>query len=135
MHNCDKQLRELKSTTKVQQQIIQDLTTLLTDQTTDSPFHQYTVFAGLLPLRWAQHQVTGSPMLTISQHQWAMKRSKWLVQQGYDLWNLRNSQVHADNDELTTTDLLLNQKIDKLYQLQDEVSHYDKKLLQQPIEE
>ena len=49
--------------------------------------------------------------------------------------NLRNSQVNKDKEEVTTTDLLLNQKIDKLYQLQDEVSHYDRKLLQQPIEE
>ena len=51
------------------------------------------------------------------------------------MWQLRNTQAHEDNTEPSTTDVLLNQKIDKLYQLQDEISHYDKNIFHKPIEE
>ena len=62
-----------------------------------------------------------------------MTVSKWLTQQGYNLWQLRNSQVHDNQDE-QVSDTLLNQKIEKLYGLQGELSHFDKALFQQPIE-
>ena len=38
-------------------------------------------------------------------------------------------------NEDTTTDKMLNQKIEKLYRLQDEISHYDRNLFQIPIED
>ena len=42
--------------------------------------------------------------------------------------------MHEDQEE-PVSDLLLNQKIEKLYRLQDDLSHYDRNIFQQPIEE
>ena len=81
----------------------------------DTSFHQYTIFAGLLPLEWARKNDNQPTMKnTNQQRKWALRLSKWLIQQGYNLWQLRNTQAHADTDEPTTTDIILNQKIEKL---------------------
>ena len=135
MTNCETQLTKLKTTTTVHQQILQYLNNLFKDQHTDSTLHPFMIFAGLLPNIWNNNNNNDPSRKTHNNQRWETQISKWFVQQGHNLWHLRNDQVHDDNDEPNTTDLFLNQKIDKIYKLQEAISHYDKKLFQHPIEE
>ena len=65
---------------------------------------------------------------------WALKLSKWFTQQGFDIWILRNQQVH-DKDDTTPLHQRLNHQIDQLYKLQDDLPATDRTLFDTPIEE
>ena len=60
--------------------------------------------------------------------------SKWFAQQGFDLWILRNQQIH-DKDTTTPLHQRLNQQIDQLYNIKDELPATDRPLFDTPIEE
>jgi len=95
-------------------------------------FQHFTMFAGLLPQQWIMsHTHSNAPHHT---QKWALTLSKWLTQQGYDLWLLRNKQVN-DNDDTPPIHQRLNQQIEQLYQLQWEIPVTDRKLFDIPIEE
>ena len=109
----------------------------------DRPHSQYTEFhhclhwAGLLPLSWKN--AIGTQELKSSNHnitpkQWARKLSNWFVTNGLKAWHHRNSQVITPS-QTTTTHIVLNSQITRLYQLQDELPHYDRDLFSIPLEE
>ena len=128
-------LRSLHTPQTLYHIIIQHLQEILEPSTQNNHFFHFTIFAGLLPLQWQPtDEITNPSVYHKAPHQWTIKFSPWLTKQGHNLWQLRNRQAHDDQDE-QVSDLLLNQKIAKLYRLQDDLSHYDRNIFQQPIEE
>ena len=125
-------LNSLHTPPQLYDRIMLHLIELLDPASSSNHFRHFTIFAGLLPSLW-QPDTFNTTSAHRAPHQWTMTVSKWLTQQGYNLWQLRNSQVHDNQDE-QVSDTLLNQKIEKLYGLQGELSHFDKALFQQPIE-
>ena len=135
LQTSHEKLCSLHTPQELQHIIIQHLKELLKPTPPHTHFRHFTIFAVLLPLHWQPSDATQNlPTSFRGPNQWSLSISKWFTQQGNNLWKLRNKQVHDDQEE-TVADHLLNQKIEKLYRLQDELSHYDKNIFQQPIEE
>ena len=112
--------------------IRQEFHNILHDHQTYQHFHHFKYFAGLIPRDWnclAQYQ----PTVTKTTN-WATKLSWWLIQQGYDLWLLRNQQ-NNDKDELSPVHKRLNDEIAALYKYQHDILSHDRGLFAVPIEE
>ena len=101
-------------------------------------FSSIVFFAGLLPRSW-QHNISQlSKDCDIAQHDtkiWARKLSGWLTQQGFDLWERRNTQINEQNNKTSTNHTVLNDKITQLYTLQPDINYYDRNLFQMALED
>ena len=116
----------------------QHITNLFTHSQQYHHFHHFTIFAGLLPKSWTTQASTPGEHHNIPQHSpdtWSTKFSNWLTLQGHEIWKLRNTQVHDNESETSTTDHQLNQKIQRLYDSQTEMGYHDRDIFHQPIEE
>ena len=57
------------------------------------------------------------------------------VIQGYELWMVRNTSLHENNDTQDFTHQHLNEKIQHLYTLQHDVGSHDQDIFHTPIED
>jgi len=132
------QLTTMNTPANLQDKIINHLDQLLNDQQQQYHFKYYTIFAGLLPLRWtnhSQHQTTTGDLTIITSNNWSRKLSLWLTMQGHEAWQARNQQIHAKTTSKSPMTTFLNQKIHHLYQLQYEIGYHDRALFHQPIDD
>ena len=116
--------------------IITHLNGLLRDDLRHHQFHEFKVFAGLLPKTWTEilvqdHQYLSSNKSTY----WLRKIGRWFIQKGHDLWLMRNQTIHKTEDKETHIDEVLNQKIRNLYSLQADIGYHDRSIFDQPLED
>ena len=96
------------------------------------------MFAGLIPSRWQEHHdyTHKDPQhADTNTKTWARKLSWWLTMQGFELWELRNQQLHGNKNRRSMIHDLLNQKIIHLYSLQEEISHHDRHIFSMELEQ
>ena len=97
-------------------------------------FHEFHIFAGLIPLSWKQRHYQETHETHENINKWVREISAWFLHQGISLWKLRNEEIHGTNNNTTTMDMLLNQQIQQLYEMQHEVNHQDRQLFTLPLE-
>ena len=101
-------------------------------------FNHFTIFAGLLPTSWKLQAIptstTNTPLTTLQQI-WATKFSVWMTNQGFELWNTRNSRIHKNNNVDSSMDRALNQKIKTLYDLKDSIGYHDRDIFSKPLKD
>ena len=115
--------------------VVSHITTLLTNRTDHEHFRHFTIFAGLLPKTWKDSYNMQQQRSTTTRTIWIKKLSRWLLQQGYDLWMLRNQSIHENDKSKSTIEYALNQKIRQLYSLQHEIGYHDRELFSQHIDD
>jgi len=131
-HKLQQTLSTKNTSTEMQHLIYQHIHNLLTNPTQYSHFHHFKIFSGLLPRSWFRPPHKQNNDRTTQNKM--MKLSKWFVNQGHELWLLRNQQVQATSDT-TPNQKRLNQKIAHLYKLQEELPIHDRVLFDTPLEE
>ena len=136
-HQLKTQLQHLHTPLTLQLNIIDKFKKLLNPSSQHITFQPYTLFAGLLPKHWTHQaqQSKNDPTIRPASQHWNIHFSKWITTQGHAVCLLRNKQVYEKEQDTTTKDLHLNQKIRHLYQLQESMSHHDCDIFQCPIED
>ena len=133
LHQLTGKLQQLKISQELQQHIHHNFTERLENTDQFCTLSDFTIFAGLLPLQWKiQDQQTHASQHTKVNNRWFKQFGIWLTQQSHELWLQRNNTVHKNNTKNTTTDNILNQRIQFLYQLQDQVGHHDRAIFDIP---
>ena len=138
MSNLKNFLNKLHTSTTFMEKAIPYFHEMINNSTDFDQFKQFTIFAGLLPIAWkieaTNNDDTEAPDV-LTQQQWATKFSAWLTQQGHEVWILRNNQVHNKEEQTTTIHRTLNQKIRRLYTLQDSIGYNDRDIFATPLED
>ena len=119
LNKLKQHLQHIKTPLDLQQQVLSTFKDRLNTRNRYAGHYYFTLFAGLLPKTW-QHDTSS----TISHNpdndpRWAKTLSSWLIQQGYNLWTVRNHDIYG-NKTPSTMNVFLNQKIQHLYSLQTE---------------
>ena len=127
------QLQKINTPNPLTTEITRRIGELLTNSTHHTHFKHFTIFAGLLPLKWG-HEIQHNSNHSAAQR-WKTQISNWLILQGYGLWMIRNTSFHENNDTQEVTHQRLNEKIQHLYTLQHDVGSHDQDIFHTPIED
>ena len=66
---------------------------------------------------------------------WNEKLCTWVIRESRQVWLTRNQEVHEPDDGHSKSEQALFEQIRRLYDLSDQISHQDRVILDEPIEE
>ena len=99
-----------------------------------SHFSDFLPFAGLLPHQWNIHS-TNTTVTSQGNTNRIKTLGRWFIQQGHELWLQRNKQIYDKDKKASTKDIILDQKIQQLYSLQEQIGYHDRDLFSLPLED
>ena len=94
---------------------------------------------GLLDENWSAFQGFASTNDRKSRSEvdteWSVKLACWLIREARALWLSRNDEVHTPDDGRSKAETETLERVRNLYKLGDEISHHDRDIFDEPIEE
>ena len=128
-------LTKLHTPSTLQQNIITHIKNITQQPDEYSNFHHFIIYAGLLPLQWKESLGTHSTFTSTMCDKWMKQLGQWFTTQGHELWISRNNNLHDKEKKHSTMDYILNQKIRRLYSLQEAIGYHDRDLFATPLED
>ena len=106
-----KRLKQINTPSRLVDDIIQHFHDIIHSPKEYPLFRHFTPFAGLLPQKWQDIYASCPETHSQPHKKWTTTLGRWLIQQSHKLWITRNDEIHKKDNNISTMDRILNQKI------------------------